>query len=74
MKTGEFDRKAPRISRLKSAIDVRRELGKLYRQLRTGSVDDREARTSVMILSACLVAIRDGDYDERLSALEDAVQ
>ena len=59
-----------RIGTLKTAIDVRRELAKAYRQYRKGEIDDRTAKTSTYMLQALVGVIRDHDIEKRLEALE----
>ena len=71
--TDDTKKKQPRIGTLKTALDCRRELAKAYRQYRTGLIDDKTARTSTSMLTALVSIIRDHDFEDRLTRLEDTL-
>ena len=62
----------PRI-RLKSATDRTREMAKIYRLFRHGTLDDRTAKTCAHLLKTLTEMVRDSDIETRLAELEEAV-
>jgi hypothetical protein len=61
------------VGRLKSAIDCRRELARIYREYRRGDIDDRTAKTCGYLLQTLVGIIRDHDIEERVSRLEESI-
>lgn len=55
---------------LSTALDVRRELAKVYREARGGTLDRAEATKLVYILDAIRKAIELEDIERRLADLE----
>lgn len=60
----------PRIGRLNSARDIRREMARVYRKSRHGEMDLSQLSTYIKALSAMLVPIRDNELEERIKKLE----
>ncbi|RLW55472.1 MAG: hypothetical protein B6D76_03560 [gamma proteobacterium symbiont of Stewartia floridana] len=69
LKDGKKLRK-PRIGRLNSALDVRREMARVYKKARHGEMDLTELNGYIKALSAMLVPIRDTELEERIKRLE----
>ena len=61
----------PRIGALQTAIDCRRELARIYRAGREGKVATQDMTRFASVLQILIGAIRDGDFEERLKALEE---
>jgi hypothetical protein len=51
--------------------DIRRESAKLYRDARKGLVPAQDASRMANVLALCLRCIEGGEYEQRLSALEE---
>lgn len=58
------------VKRLKTANDVRIELGRLYRAIEADQVEPTKARVLVYTLTTLGNLIRDTDLERRLEALE----
>ena len=56
--------------RLKSADDVRAELGRLYREARAGRVETQDASRMANMLSILGRLIETGDLEQRIERLE----
>ena len=64
--------KPKRIGPLDDAKSVRRELGKIYREARRGTIDTRELTrfvTALRELKGCLIS---ETFEDRIAAVEDA--
>ena len=63
---------APRIGNLITASDCRREIAKIYKLGRRGDIETQDMTRFASVLQMLIGAIRDGDFEERLKALEEA--
>lgn len=55
---------------LRSAEDVRRELAKLYRQMKSGQIQPQDGTKLAYVLNLLRQAIETGELEARISALE----
>jgi hypothetical protein len=62
-----------RVGRLDSPVSVRRELARLYTELRNGRVDPKVANSGGFLLGQITKALELEMIDERLSTLESQV-
>lgn len=60
----------PRVSRLDTLVACRRELARLYREARTGTLDTQEATRLTFIVMNIARLIEGGELERRLAALE----
>ncbi len=56
--------------RLNSLGDIKKEMGRLYREARTGSVDVQDAAKLTWCLQAIAKTIESSDLEQRITALE----
>lgn len=63
----------PRVGRLRTSTDVVRELGRLYRSWRRGDMDDNAVKSGTYVLTQLRQAIETRDFEDRLDAIEEAV-
>ncbi|MCG7863857.1 MAG: hypothetical protein JAZ18_15845 [Candidatus Thiodiazotropha endolucinida] len=59
-----------RVSKLNSALDIRREMSLVYRKARRGEIDLNAMTAFIKALSAMTGVIREGEFEERLKKLE----
>ena len=59
-----------RVGKLESLLDVRCELGRVYREGRREQISVDRQRVLITNLNALSTVIRDGDIEQRLAALE----
>ena len=64
---------SPRVGRLDSARDVRREAARLYRAGRRGDVSPSDAAKLASVLALLIRTIETGELEERLGELESRV-
>ncbi|HSO84285.1 hypothetical protein [Thiocapsa sp.] len=64
----------PRQYRLTSARQIRKELSRLYGELRTGQTDAETARTGAFLMRTILESIRVDQIETELDALEEAAR
>lgn len=62
---------ASRVGALKTASDVVRELGRLYRAWRRGELDDSAVKSGTYVLTQLRQAIEGRELEERLDAVEE---
>ena len=60
----------PRIGRLNSARDVRREMARVYRKARHGEIDLNALNIYIKALSSMVGPIRESELEERITRLE----
>jgi len=70
VKTGTLVPRVARPGRLKRLSDVREELGKLYRDARTGDIDAATATKLGYLLNILRAVISDEQFESRLNVLE----
>lgn len=69
--TGIAIRTPPKCTvRLHTIADIKQEIGKVYREARSGTIDPTEATKFVWILKELSGIIKIHDFEERLLALE----
>lgn len=64
---------SPRRDRLDSLVDVRREMGRVYRQMRSGKVKPSDGTRLAYVLSMIGKLIESSELQTRLEALEAAM-
>jgi hypothetical protein len=64
---------SPRVGKLESLLDVRCELGRLYREGRREQLSVDRQRVLVTTLNALAAAIRDSDIEARVARLEETL-
>ena len=69
LKDGKKLRK-PRIGRLNSALDVRREMARVYKKARHGEIDLNALSVYIKALVAMIGPIRESELEERIKKLE----
>ena len=57
-------------AKLDTLADVRREMAKVYREARTGLIDNQDATKQVWILQAIGKVIVESELEQRIEALE----
>lgn len=62
---------SPRVSKLETLLDVRCELGRVYREGRRELISVDRQRVLVTTLNSLASVIRDSELESRVSALED---
>lgn len=61
----------PRVGRLDSVHRIRREMGKIYREVRAGTLNSQESTRLVYILLSLSRMLVDSDLETRIKRLED---
>ena len=56
--------------KLDTLHDIRREMAKIYREARSGLIDNQDATKQVWILSAIGKVVVESDLEKRIEALE----
>jgi hypothetical protein len=74
--TGEVLKPPPKRKRAKldTLQDVKREMAKIYREARSGLIDNQDATKQVWMLAAIGKVIVDYDIEKRIEALENLTQ
>ncbi len=57
-------------AKLDTLIDVKKEMGKIYREARTGLIDSQDATKQVWMLQAIGKVIVDAELEKRIELLE----
>ena len=58
-------------AKLDTAVDIRKEMSKLYRETRSGLLDIQDSTKLVWILASIAKVIESAELEDRMKALED---